>query len=237
MRIRILPILALAALMAFTLRVGGLWWGGGPQPAFAQEAPAEAGDEEAMAEESAAEEEVATGEGGAAEPTEEMVDEGVTDESDSATPAYQRAGLSADPFELTDEEIEILQSLAERRALLERREREVEQREAMLAAAEARIEEKIQRLETLRADIEKRMDDNELRDDAQIASLARIYSAMKPKDAAKIFESLEDEVLLDVMRAMKERTSAAILSKMNPARAQEITQQLAMLNSLEDSTN
>ncbi len=229
MRLRILPILIIAALLAVSHRVSDLFSSADPAPAFAQEASNEG--EQELVEETRETAQASTNStkpapSEAAGEPEAMVDE-------EPIPAFQRAGLSIDPFDLTDEELEILQSLAERRAVLEQREREIDQRAAVLSAAEARIEEKIARLEKLRTQIEGLLAENEKRNDAQIESLARIYSAMKPKEAAKVFDNLSSDVLLDVIRSMQERTSAAILAKMNPVRAQEITLQLAQLNRIE----
>ena len=55
---------------------------------------------------------------------------------------------------------------------------------------------------------------------------------MKPKEAAKIFETMEMSVLLDLLSQMRERKSAAILAKMDPSRAQAVTLQLAQREKL-----
>ena len=44
---------------------------------------------------------------------------------------------------------------------------------------------------------------------------------MKPKDAARIFDSLPDEVLVPVARDMKSDVLALVLASMNPDRRQE----------------
>ena len=50
---------------------------------------------------------------------------------------------------------------------------------------------------------------------------------MKPKDAARIFEELDLEVLLQVVQRMKEAKVAPILAAMDPKRATEVTTRLA----------
>ena len=245
MRLRLLPVLIVVAVVAVPLKVGGLWW------AIGEGTPARAEEETGAAEIAAdgaegAAPERASGPGPESEefkpveyaddnPLQSAAEPKVSEPTEGepeATPTFQKADLRPDPFELTDEEIEILQSLAERREILDERERDLERRTAVLAAAEARIEEKIAKLESLRASIEQLVAENEKRNDAQIESLSKIYSAMKPKEAANIFESLEIEVVLSVLGRMKERTSAAILAKMNPTRAQAVTLQLAQQNQL-----
>ena len=52
-------------------------------------------------------------------------------------------------------------------------------------------------------------------------SLVKTYSAMKPKDAARIFDSLPDDVLVPVAQEMKSDVLAPVLAKMNPEQRQE----------------
>jgi flagellar motility protein MotE (MotC chaperone) len=51
---------------------------------------------------------------------------------------------------------------------------------------------------------------------------------MKPDEAARIFETMEGAVLLDVVTRMGERRLAPILAQMSPAKAQALT--IAMAN-------
>ncbi len=61
----------------------------------------------------------------------------------------------------------------------------------------------------------------------QLASLVKTYSAMKPKDAARIFDSLTDQVLVPVAAEMKSDVLAPVLAAMSPDRAQKLTVRLA----------
>jgi flagellar motility protein MotE (MotC chaperone) len=121
---------------------------------------------------------------------------------------------------MIDEEIDILQALAERRRELDLRARELEQREILLRAVEQRIEEKATGLKALLKQREQQTED-------QYTSLVKIYESMKPKDAARIFEEMDLAVLMPVVERMKERKTAPILAKMNPLKATAITTQLA----------
>ncbi len=128
--------------------------------------------------------------------------------------------LPSDPFALSDEEIDLLQSLAERRKELDLRANQLEQREVLLLAVERRIDEKVEALKLLQKSIEGETE-------SQYKSLVKIYENMKPKDAARIFEELDMAILLPVTERMKERKLAAILAKMNTTNAMSLTIQLA----------
>lgn len=57
--------------------------------------------------------------------------------------------------------------------------------------------------------------------------LARIYQTMKPAKAAPIFERLDLDVQTAVARRMRERSTALILSHMNPGNAVQLSMALA----------
>jgi flagellar motility protein MotE (MotC chaperone) len=67
-------------------------------------------------------------------------------------------------------------------------------------------------------------------DDAQktqIASLVKTYTSMKAKDAARIFNSLPDEVLVPVAHDMKSDVLGLVMANMNPDSARDLTVKLA----------
>mgnify|MGYP003425818010 FL=1 len=65
--------------------------------------------------------------------------------------------------------------------------------------------------------------------DERMTALVKTYEAMKPKDAAKIFDGMEDMLLLDIAKTMKPATLAAIMSTMQPKRAEALTKMIANL--------
>ncbi|AWK86809.1 MotE family protein [Azospirillum thermophilum] len=140
----------------------------------------------------------------------------------SANPAAPVTAAVPEPLGPISNE-ELLQHFAERRAEIERRTKELEQREALLAAAEKRIDQKVAEMEKTRADIQKMMRQGDEKQAAQLESLVKIYETMKPKEAARIFEEMEMTVLLDVIQRMKETKTAPILAAMDPAKATAVT--------------
>ena len=121
---------------------------------------------------------------------------------------------------------EVFQRLTERREELDRRTRELDQREALLTAAQQRIDQKVTELTELRTNIEGLLRQVDEKQTAQLESLVKIYETMKPKDAARIFEALEMPVLLDVVERMREGKSAPVLAAMDPLKAKEVTASL-----------
>ena len=140
--------------------------------------------------------------------------------------------VTEDPTLLTQTEIDLLQRLAERRQVLESREQELGIRTGLLTAAEFRINKKIEELKVLRETISGLIKTFDAQQDAKLLSLVKIYENMKPKDAARIFEELEMDTLLDVAERMKERKLAPVMAKMNPEKAREMTVELSQLRKM-----
>lgn len=145
--------------------------------------------------------------------------------ADAAAPAVPTA--DADGREFSPSEIDVLQSLAKRREELDQRERNLNESAAMLKAAEKEVDRKLEELTTLKADIEKLLGQQEKAEDGRIESLVKIYEAMKPKEAATIFNTLDLDVLLSVVSRMNERKLSPILAAMDPDRARLVTIRLA----------
>lgn len=237
MRFRLLPLFIVVAVLATSVKLADLWQSfGGPTPAFAAGDPPLPELGATLSLDLGAPLETAAGAEDEAESAEApMAGEAAEDAAgteEGPIPESQFTDLPTDVFDMTDEEIALLQSLSQRREELEQRAREVDEREVLLKAAEQRIDQKIAELEQLQATIEDLLVKHDEQDDAQMQSLVKIYESMKPKDAARIFEELDMEVLLDVVERMKERKTAPILAQMNPERAKAVTLELAQRRDL-----
>lgn len=129
--------------------------------------------------------------------------------------------------ELNKAEIRLLQDLTARREVLDKREKNLMEREALLNAAETQLDQKVTELSSLRGEIQTLLKTYDQKQDEKMASLVKIYEAMKPPDAARIFDNLDMDVLIQVVTRMKEAKTAPILAQMDAARAKELTLQLA----------
>lgn len=129
--------------------------------------------------------------------------------------------------EFTQSEIDLLKELAKRRERLKEEEKDLAVRKQVLKATEERIEQKIHDLKILQNKLETLMASYDKKEHGKIMSLVKIYETMKPKDAAKIFNELEMEVLIRVVSNMKEVKLAPIIASMAPIKARELSMELA----------
>lgn len=121
----------------------------------------------------------------------------------------------------------LLDRLVARRSELEAYEQELSLRASLVDAAERRVQERTMTLAALEAQIASLVDERKRLEQEQFASIVAMYSTMKPKDAAAIFDELEIDVLVRVAKMMTPRKLAPILAAMTTTRAQELTIRLA----------
>jgi len=132
-------------------------------------------------------------------------------------------------------EADVLTGLSKRRGELDAREAQIQTQANILAATEARIDAKMTQLKALQTQISTLLGQRDAAQEKQLASLVKTYSAMKPKDAARIFDSLTDQVLVPVAAEMKSDVLAPVLAAMNPEQAQKLTVRLANKLTLPDT--
>ena len=224
-RIGFVPLTIFTATLMLTVKIGDIWDGfDGHINGTIQVSEAIAQPAEEDAKPAAKDGQPAAGE----KTAEQAVPAALKDE-----PQGQISKLiTNDPTLLTQAEIDLLQQLAERRQVLESREQEFEIRTGLFAAAETRIDKKVEELKVLRETISGLIKTFDAQQDAKLLSLVKIYENMKPKEAAKIFEALEMDTLLEVAERMKERKLAPIMAKMDPEKARDMTVELSRLRQL-----
>ncbi len=234
-RIRILPVLAVIAALAFGVRFGDFVKQVTTMPqAYAEVAPAQssldAPDTQAGAldQEGSMQAEQITD-----APAQETMAAKTTETSMSDEKIEWRDSQDTD-FEYSDVQMELFEDLAQRRKDLDTRARELAMREALMKAAQQEMEQKFRELTSLRSEIEELLVEQSEEEKARIASLVKIYEGMKAKDAARIFNTLDLDVLIEVIKQMSERKSAPVIAAMNPERARTVTVMLSEQKQLPD---
>lgn len=239
-RIRFLPITIFAATLMLTVKVNDIWngigglLGGGITVADAE---AQQGQPKQQPKAGQPKQQSKAGQpkaGQPAPPPAAAAPDGAKDakKDEAAAKDGEAKKPGADPTLLTQAEIDLLQQLAERRERIENREQELGRRNAMLKAAETRIDQKIGELKALQTTIEGLIKKYDEQQEKKVAGLVKIYENMKPKQAAKIFEELEMDVLLMVAERINSRKLAPIMAAMNAEKAREVTVELSKLREL-----
>jgi flagellar motility protein MotE (MotC chaperone) len=121
----------------------------------------------------------------------------------------------------------ILERLQARRQELEARAREIDIRENLLKAAEKRVESKVEELKAVESRISTATQQKSDADAARFKGIVTMYEAMKPKDAAKVFDRLEMPVLIEIATQIAPRKMSDILGQMSTEAAERLTVEMA----------
>lgn len=153
--------------------------------------------------------------------TQETADLSKILESNASTQTSANGAQTNSAF--SQSEIMILQELAERREALDIRSREIDKKAVQLRVAEQEIDKRLTQLRDYEQKLRKLIKEYNDKEKAKIDALVKVYSTMKPKDAARIFNTLDIDVTVSLLKEMKPSTSSAILSQMKAEKAKEIT--------------
>lgn len=129
---------------------------------------------------------------------------------------------------------DLYKDLLARRQELDAREKELQKREALVTATRDEIKSKVQELTSLKTEIQSLLKKQTDEEQANVTRLVRIYEGMKPKDAARIFNALDMDVLIAVVSKMSEKKSALILAAMEAEKARSLTMMLSEQKKLPD---
>ena len=121
----------------------------------------------------------------------------------------------------------ILERLQARRQELDARAREIDIRESLLKAAEKRIEEKSADLKATEARVSAASGQKDEAESARMKNIVTMYEAMKPKDAAKVFDRLEMGVLIEIALQIKPQKMSDIMGLMQAEAAERLTVEMA----------
>ncbi len=226
--IRFLPLVALAAFALLALKLAGMMVGEDVMLTGTRQTLAKADSGANAVADKTANKEKKTSGNGAKE---------ATNPGDKGNPAEKSTGKKRKvPRDIASilkddhrsrAEISLLTSLSKRRKELDRREQELDMRASLIKAARKRIDERIVMLKGLEEKIQRFAKRQKEQKKKQFDQLVKMYSAMKPKGAALIFNELDKNVLLGIIQNMKPQTMSAILAAMSPSKAREITIALA----------
>jgi flagellar motility protein MotE (MotC chaperone) len=121
----------------------------------------------------------------------------------------------------------LLENLVKRRKELDEWANSISMKESILNATEKKISSKMEELKKLETDVTALLAQYKSKEDEKNKKLVKIYEGMKPAEAAKIFDTMDLAILLDIISGMNETSAAKIIAKMTTIKAKELTTSLA----------
>ena len=110
---------------------------------------------------------------------------------------------------------------------IRKKEDQLKDKEDRLAKLEKEVEQKIKDLLALQKQIQALQNEKQESQNSRVRGLAKIYSTMKPKEAAKLMDALDDKLVMGIIGTMTPDQAAAILALMEVKKAAKISEALS----------
>jgi flagellar motility protein MotE (MotC chaperone) len=140
--------------------------------------------------------------------------------AEAVVAAEHSADSKAIAIEKPIDESDYLFKLSERKKQLDQREEDLNKLSAEIAKQKGEIEEKLLKLEETRQKISTALEEKIKADDGKVETLVQMYSNMKPQQAAKVFETLDEDLVIEILGRMKKKNAADILNLIKAEKAQ-----------------
>jgi flagellar motility protein MotE (MotC chaperone) len=127
----------------------------------------------------------------------------------------------------TKEELDHLSKLRDKKKELDAREEEINRMEAELQQQKTDLEVRLKDLRETREEISKMLEDRVKNDEQKVETLVQMYSNMRPPQAAKVFETLDEDLAIDILGRMKKKSAADIMNLLKPEKAQIFSEKFA----------
>lgn len=121
-------------------------------------------------------------------------------------------------------------NLSEEWQNLRRRQDEVQRQEQALLALERELDAKLNRLQELETRIQGMIEQADVLHDRKMRHLVDVYSNMKPREAARALEALEEPVAVKILSGMRGRNAGEVLSFVDAEKAARLTEALTRMH-------
>lgn len=156
---------------------------------------------------------------------------------DAATPAAAAAKDSASNGEAAKngddtkgqsvaEDTSYIGKLRTRKEELDLREKELNQLEEELQRQKVEVDQRIRQLEQMRRDIANVLKERVDADETQVNKLVDLYSTMKPKQAADVIGSLQEDLAVQILGKMKKKNAAEVMNVLPAEKARALSEKL-----------
>lgn len=120
-----------------------------------------------------------------------------------------------------------LEKMLKRKKELDAREEALTQKENELKEQREAIEARVKELEKIRSEIGEVLKEKVEVDNERVDRLVEFYSNMKPQQAAKVMESLNEDLVVETLGRMKKKNAAEIMNLLDAKKAQSISEKFA----------
>lgn len=127
----------------------------------------------------------------------------------------------------TEEEVSLFRHLEARKKELDQKEETLKKLEEELQKQKDEVAVRLQQLEETRKKISGQLESKVQTDLERVEKLVSFYSNMKPQSAAKVFQELNEDLVVELLQKMKQKNAADIMNLLPSEKAQKLTERFA----------
>ena len=139
----------------------------------------------------------------------------------------EKVRLPAQMPAVSPETFRMLEVIESKNSALKKKEEELRLKEVRLEALEAKVRKDLKKIEKSISESKEQMGAQDEKTKANVNSLIKVYSSMKPEEAASLVEAIDEELALKIVSGMKSKIAGQVLSKLDVKVAKRISEKLA----------
>jgi len=128
---------------------------------------------------------------------------------------------------LNPETLRMMEVIERKNRELKQREESMDLREKNLKSLETKIQEDLKKIEQALARSEEQVGIKRDLIEKNVNNLVKVYSTMKPDQAATLLEALDEGVAIQIISRMKSKNAGAVLGRMKTNVAKRISEKIA----------
>ena len=128
---------------------------------------------------------------------------------------------------VSPETFRMIETIENKNRELKKREEELRLKEVRLQALEAKVRKDLEKIEKSLSESKEQMGIQDEKTKENVEALIKVYSSMKPEEAANLVEAIDEDLALKIVSGMKSKIAGQVLSKLDVKVAKRISEKLA----------
>ena len=125
------------------------------------------------------------------------------------------------------ETFRMIENIEKKNRQLKLREEELRIKELKIKAIEAKVNKDLEKIEKGLSQSKQQLGDQDKKNKKNVEALIKVYSSMKPGEAADLIEAIDDDLALKIVSGMKSKIAGKVLSQLDVKVAKRISETLA----------
>ena len=149
------------------------------------------------------------------------------DDTEGNATKEEKVALPTKMPAVNPETFRLIETIEKKSRELKNREEELRIKELKIKAIEAKVSKDLEKIEKELSKSKQQIGIQDEITKKNVEALIKVYSSMKPDEAANLIEAIDDDLALKIVSGMKSKIAAKVLSQLDVKIAKRISETLA----------